>query len=94
MGFLGVVPDIKYCVPYVHYRYLYQNGKRDSPKACLYILDAGHSRGCAAGEGCSKRETPKEWARSILGAAKLEQRTHNSAGGTNGKNRRKRNEPV
>lgn len=70
-----------YCVPCAHYRFLYQNGKKDAPKVCLYILDTGHSRGCQAGVGCNKRKTPKELAASKQGVTQFEQFSHISADG-------------
>lgn len=81
MGLLGMIPVVTYCIPCVHYRFLYQNGKHDSPKVCLYILDAGHSRGCPAGKGCCKRASAAQWEASRQGTVQAEQLAHNSAGG-------------
>ena len=41
MGYLSKIPDIAYCKSCVHYRSLYHDGKKDTPKACHYILDTG-----------------------------------------------------
>lgn len=80
-AFLADMPQCDYCQPCVHYQYLYHNGSRDAPKVCLYILDTGHMRPCPAGEGCTERVTPQQFAETKQGAILVDQRACNSRGG-------------
>lgn len=75
------IPNVANCKSCVHYRYLYKNGKNDAPKACHYILDVGHSRGCPPGDGCTRRETAAQWHESKQGAVRLEEISRSSNGG-------------
>lgn len=91
MGYLSKIPDVAYCKSCVHYRSLYHDGKKDTPKACHYILDTGCSRGCPPGNGCNQRETAAQWKKTKQGAAKLEEFAHSVSGGKNAR-RKKTNE--
>lgn len=70
--------DIPYCVGCRFYRALSNHGHHPG-KACHYLLDIGHSRGCKAGEGCTQRiieikaeraeRLKQEWIREKRSAA-------------------------
>lgn len=75
------IPQCEYCKPCVHYKYLYQNGDKSSPKVCLYILDAGHMLPCPTGDGCTERATPEEWAKTALGKSQERHSQYRRKGG-------------
>lgn len=74
----GGIPQSRYCSTCAHYQALSGSSiggnSGGSARACLYILDTGHRRGCEPGLGCDKHITLADWARSALGAAVLKDR--------------------
>ena len=74
----GGIPQSHYCSTCAHYQALSGSSiggnSGGSARACLYILDTGHRRGCEPGPGCDKHITLADWARSALGAAVLRDR--------------------
>lgn len=56
----GGIPQSRYCRSCAHYQVLSgssNSGGEPGARACLYILDTGHRRGCLPGPGCNKRIT-------------------------------------
>lgn len=59
-------------------------------RACLYILDTGHRRGCPPGYGCKKHTTPEAFAKTPHGSEIMRMRMRSAGGGAKNRGRRKR----
>lgn len=85
----GGLPQSRYCSTCAHYQALSGSSSRGtcfgSARACLYILDTGHRRGCAPGPGCDKHITTADWARTALGAAVLKDKRRRARSGKKAK---------
>ena len=76
----GGLPQSRYCSTCAHYQ----------PRACLYILDTGHRRGCPPGYGCPKHITPEAFAETPHGSEIMRMRMRSAGGGAKNRGRRKR----
>ena len=57
--------NAKYCSGCAHWRPADDGQKKPvMAPCCHYILDVGHSRGCPAGEGCTRYEEKKRGKRA------------------------------
>lgn len=77
----GGIPQSRYCRSCAHYQVLSgcSSSKGETgARACLYILDTGHRRGCPPGPGCKKRVTFAQWCESAQGSAVLRQKRSQS----------------
>lgn len=86
----GGIPQSRYCRSCAHYQVLSGcSGSDGEPgaRACLYILDTGHRRGCEPGPGCDKHITFAQWRESERGRAVLLQKRSHS------RPRKRREEP-
>lgn len=86
----GGIPRSRYCRSCAHYQVLSGcSNSRGGPgaRACLYILDTGHRRGCLPGYGCTKRITPAEFAATRGGREIMRQRVRSASGGAKNKGR-------
>lgn len=73
----GGIPQSRYCRSCAHYQVLSgssNSGGEPGARACLYILDTGHRRGCLPSPGCNKRITFAQWRESKRGRAVLRQK--------------------
>lgn len=60
--FRGGIPQSRYCGGCAHYQRLCASDSHNvsGARVCLYILDMNHSRGCAAGPGCTPAQDTAE----------------------------------
>lgn len=88
----GGLPQSRYCRGCAHYQVLSGcSNSRGVPgaRACLYILDTGHRRGCPPGYGCKKRITPEAFAKTPRGSEIMRMRMRSAGGGVKNRGRRK-----
>lgn len=67
----GGIPQSRYCRSCAHYQVLSgcsNSGGEPGARACLYILDTGHRRGCLPGPGCDKHITFAQWREASAAA--------------------------
>lgn len=77
----GGIPQSRYCRSCAHYQVLSgcsNSGGEPGARACLYILDTVHRRGCLPGPGCDKHITFAQWRESERGRAVLRQKHSHS----------------
>lgn len=89
----GGIPQSRYCRGCAHYQVLSGcSNSRGEPgaRACLYILDTGHRRGCLPGYGCKKHTTPEAFAKTPHGSEIMRMRMRSAGGGAKNRGRRKR----
>lgn len=85
----GGIPQSRYCSDCAHYQALsgssIDSNCSGSARVCLYILDAGHRRGCEPGPGCDKHITFAQW-RESEGAPSCSRSTAGAAPENGGQN--------
>lgn len=90
----GGLPQSRYCSTCAHYQTLSGSSIGGncggSARACLYILDTGHRRGCPPGYGCPKHITPEAFAKTLHGSEIMRMRMRSADGGAKNRGRRKR----